>query len=120
MKVMVVDDSEFMRRVLSEIIEHMGMEVVEAKDGASALDMYEKEKPDIVTLDIVMPGMNGLETLKKLREKYPKSRVIMVSALSEKSMVKEAIDAGAVDFIVKPFKKEDVKEALTDAVKGLA
>ncbi len=120
MKVMVVDDSGFMRRVLVEIIGEMGMDVVEAKDGASALDLYEREKPDIVTLDIVMPGMNGLETLKKLREKDPKSRVIMVSALSEKNMVKEAIEAGAVDFIVKPFRKEDVKAALADAMKGMA
>lgn len=107
-KIMVVDDSAMSRRALRRILESGNYSVVEAEDGMAALEKYFLEKPDLVMLDMLMKGMYGLEVLTKLREMDKDARVVIVSAdiqHSTREMVKEA---GAIDFINKPFAAESV------------
>lgn len=104
-KFLVVDDSEFIRRSLKVVVKLLNGEVVgEAQDGLEAIEMYKKTRPDIVTLDIVMPNMTGVEAVKHLVKLDPNAKVIMVSSLGYQDKVKEAIMNGAKYFIVKPFK----------------
>lgn len=111
-KILVTDDAKFMRMMLSDILVKNGHSVVEAYDGKNMLDVYDSEKPDVVTLDITMPNMDGLEAIKALKAKHPNAKVIMVSAMGQQAMVIDAIQSGASDFIVKPFDANRVKEAL--------
>ncbi len=118
-KIMVVDDAAFMRMMLSNMLSKMGHEVVaEADNGRTAIDMYQKHKPDIVTMDITMPHMNGIEAVKGIVSSDPEAKIVMVSAMGQKEMVIEAIKAGAKDFIVKPFKEDSVWAALERVLKG--
>lgn len=111
-KVLVVDDAAFMRMMLSKILTDNGYEVVgEAANGAEAVEQYEKLKPDIVTMDITMPGVTGLQAVERIMKKDPAAKIIMVSAMGQQSMVVDAIRAGAKDFIVKPFNAERIVEA---------
>ncbi len=119
MKVLIVDDSRFMRAALRRIFEEEGWNVVEADNGEDAIRMYDSEKPDIMTLDIVMPGMNGIEVLKRLMKKHPSAKVLVVSALSQPKMIHDAINSGAIDFIAKPFRKEDVIESLRYVIQPM-
>lgn len=113
MRVLIADDAMFMRTVLKNILVKAGHQVVaEASNGVEMLSKYEEVNPDIVTLDITMPEMDGLEAVKQLIIKHPDARVIMCSAMGQKAMVIEAIRNGAKDFIVKPFKPELVLETL--------
>ncbi len=108
-KVLVVDDAAFMRltiRILLEKIEDM--ECYEASNGVEAFTKYKEIKPDLVTMDITMTDMTGIEALKLIKQHDPKAKVVMVSALGDEAMVKESIICGATSFIVKPFKDEDV------------
>ncbi len=107
-KILITDDATFMRLVLGNMLKEAGYEVCEATNGIDMLRKYDIEKPDLVTLDITMPEMDGLEALKCLREKYPKAKVIMCSAMGQEAMVLNAIQHGAYDFIVKPFEKSKV------------
>jgi len=107
-KILVTDDAAFMRLVLGNMLKEAGYEVCEAVNGSDMLMKYEIEKPDLVTLDITMPEMDGLEALKRLRTKNPKAKVIMCSAMGQEAMVLNAIQNGAYDFIVKPFEKSKV------------
>ena len=107
-KILVTDDAAFMRMMLGNMLKEAGYEVCEANNGRDMLQKYELEKPDLVTLDITMPELDGLDALKLLREKNPKAKVIMCSAMGQESMVLEAIRSGAYDFIVKPFEKSKV------------
>ncbi|MCR5399682.1 MAG: response regulator [Lachnospiraceae bacterium] len=110
-KIMVVDDSKIMRKILTGTLTDAGHEVIkDAANGKDALDALEtmEIKPDLITLDITMPVMDGIEALKNIREKYPDVKVVMVSAAGQKSKVLEALKAGALDFLQKPFEKEDV------------
>lgn len=112
-KVLVVDDATFMRIKLRDILEKNGYEVVgEAENGLQAVEKYKELNPDIVTLDITMPEMDGIEALKQIKEHDADSKVLMCSAMGQQSMVMDAIRAGAVDFIVKPFDTERVIKAL--------
>jgi len=111
-KVLVVDDAAFMRMMLSKILTENGYTVVgEAANGAEAVEKYEKLQPDIVTMDITMPGVTGVEAVQRIVKKDPEARIIMVSAMGQQSMVVEAIRAGAKDFIVKPFNAERIVDA---------
>jgi two-component system chemotaxis response regulator CheY len=117
-KVLIVDDAAFMRMLLKDIITKAGYEVVgEASNGAEAIEKYKELKPDIVTMDITMPEMNGIEATKEIMKVDPNANIIMCSAMGQQMMVVEAIQAGAKDFIVKPFQQGRVVEALSKISK---
>ena len=110
-RVLIVDDALFMRSMLRDIFEPAGWQVVaEVESGERAIEEYQSLRPDLVTMDIVMPGMGGIETLKKILHEDPAARIVVCSALGQKNLILEAINAGARDFIVKPFKIEQVLE----------
>jgi len=111
-KIMVVDDALFMRTKISRLLSEQGYEVVQASNGAEAIEKYLEEKPQVVLMDITMPVLDGLGALKGIKEKDPSAKVIMVTALGQKSIVLEAIKAGARDFIVKPYQPERLLEAV--------
>lgn len=116
-RVLIVDDAIFMRMKLKDILEKGGFEVVaEAQNGLEAIDKYKSEMPDIVTLDITMPEMDGITALKKIKSIDPGAKVIMCSAMGQQSMVMDAIQAGASDFIVKPFETERVLQSLNKTI----
>ena len=107
--VLIVDDLTFIKMVLRDLVEKSGFRVVgEASDGLEALAQFEDKRPDVVLLDITMPKMDGLTTLKKMLEIDPKANVIMCSALGQQQLIVQAIQLGAKDFIVKPFRPERV------------
>lgn len=111
--VLVVDDMLFMRLSLKSMLEKSGFSVIgDAANGAEAVTKYKEYTPDIVTMDITMPVMSGIEAMKKIREYDPQAKVVVVSAMGQESSVKEAIMSGANYFIVKPFKEEQVIETL--------
>ena len=108
-RVLVADDARFMRQLIREIIEPEGFEVVgEAADGRAAVDEFQKLQPDLVTMDIVMPKRSGIDALKEILTLDASAKVAMVSALGQEALVMEALQAGAADYIVKPFKPEAV------------
>lgn len=116
-RVLIVDDAAFMRMMIKDILEKNGYEVCgEAPNGLVAVEMYNKEKPDIVTMDITMPDMDGIEAVKNIRAADPNAKIIMCSAMGQQSMVMDAIKAGAKDFIVKPFQADRVLEAVKKAI----
>lgn len=111
-KILITDDSMFMRQYLERILVRLGHEVHQAKNGEEMLDLYQQLNPDLVMLDITMPVLDGISAVKKLREIDPQASVIMCSAMGQLVMVKEAIMYGAKDFIVKPFNAEKVTESV--------
>lgn len=116
--IVVVDDALFMRVMLKNILEQAGHTVVgEAANGAEAIKEYTLKKPDIMLMDITMPVMDGLEGLRGLKVTEPDAKVIMCSAMGQKSMVIDALKYGAKDFIVKPFQEERVLEAISKALE---
>ena len=102
-RVLVVDDAAFMRARSSKLLGEKGYEVVEAANGAEALEVYKGQRPDCVLLDITMPKMDGIVTLQEIMKMDPTARVAMVTAMGQKTMVMNALKAGARDFVVKPF-----------------
>ncbi|CAM3710483.1 response regulator [Mesobacillus zeae] len=103
-RILIVDDAKFMRITLSNILKQAGHEIAgEADNGRIAIGLYRELKPDLVTMDITMPEMGGLEAVKAIREEFPESKIIMCSAMGHQKIIVEAIEAGAKDFIVKPF-----------------
>jgi len=116
-KVLIVDDAAFMRMMIKDILEKNGFEVLgEANNGIKAVELYKKEKPDVVTMDITMPDMDGIEAVKEIKAFDPSAKVIMCSAMGQQTMVMDAIRAGARDFIVKPFQPDRVLEAIRKVV----
>ena len=112
-RVLIADDASFMRQMIREIIEPEGYEVVgEATDGVEAVEQYEELHPDLVTMDIVMPKRSGIDAVKGILERTPGACVVMCSALGQETLVMEALQAGAKDFIVKPFKPDNVLSTL--------
>ena len=117
LRVMVVDDSLFMRNMLKDIFVRAGFDVVaEGENGEVALQLYRDTRPDLVTMDIVMPKKSGIEALQEIIADDPQARVIMVSALGQDALVLEAVESGARDFIVKPFREEKVLETVRRVV----
>lgn len=113
-KVLIVDDAAFMRLALKSILEQNGFEVVgEAENGALGIKKYKELKPDLVTMDITMPEMDGIEALKEIKSIDPNSKVVMISAVGQEANVRKSIVLGAKSFIVKPFKNEHVVKTLT-------
>ena len=116
-RVLIVDDAAFMRMMIKDILQKNGFEVIgEASNGIEAVDLYKKEKPDVVTMDITMPDMDGIEAVKEIKSFDPAAKVIMCSAMGQQSMVMDAIKSGAKDFIVKPFQADRVLEAIRKVV----
>ncbi|MGM0379255.1 MAG: response regulator [Bacillota bacterium] len=113
-KVLVVDDAMFMRKMISDILKTSDYEVVaEASDGKEAYVKYKNNEPDLVTMDITMSPVNGIDGVKKIMSDYPDAKILMVSAMGQQQMVVDAINAGAKGFIVKPFDKEKVLKEIS-------
>ena len=116
-KVLIVDDAAFMRMMLKDILTKNGYEVVgEAENGAKAVEKYKEVTPELVTMDITMPEMDGISALKNIRSIDSNAKVVMCSAMGQQAMVIEAIQAGARDFIVKPFQADRVLEAVKKVI----
>ncbi|MBP2653107.1 MAG: response regulator receiver protein [Firmicutes bacterium] len=116
-KVLIVDDAAFMRMMIKDILSKNGFEVVgEAENGAKAVEKYQELKPDLTTMDITMPEMDGITAVKQIKGIDPNAKVIMCSAMGQQAMVIEAIQSGAKDFIVKPFQPDRVLEAIRKVV----
>ena len=115
--ILVCDDAAFMRMMIKYILTKNGYNVAgEAENGLKAVEKYAEVKPDLVLLDITMPEMDGIQALKKIKESDPNALVIMCSAMGQQAMVIESIQAGAKDFIVKPFQADRVLEAVKKVV----
>ena len=116
--VLIVDDLDFMRDAIKEILYTGGFSVIaEADNGRTAIERYQRYKPDVVLLDITMPEMNGIQSLKWIRRIDPSARVIMCSALGQQEYIIRAIQLGARDFIVKPFRPERILSAVRKAIR---
>ncbi len=111
-KVLVVDDAMFMRTKASRLLSGEGFQVVEASNGAEAVERFKTEQPDLVLMDITMPVLDGIGALRAIKSMDDGAKVIMVTALGQRSMVLEAIRAGARDFVVKPFQPEKLMDAV--------
>ncbi len=112
-RVMIADDAAFMRMLLKGILEKGGYEVVaEAKDGVEAIEKFKELKPQVVTMDITMPDMDGIHAVKEIMAMDPEAKIIMVSAMGQQAMVVDAMKAGVKDFIVKPFQAEQILATL--------
>jgi two-component system chemotaxis response regulator CheY len=112
-RVLIVDDSQVMREMISDILKGQGFEVAgEAKDGLEALDQYKKLKPDIVTMDVVMPKEHGIDAVKKIIAVDKNARIIIISGLYQKTLVMEALEAGASDYVIKPFEPSELVETV--------
>lgn len=115
-RILVVDDANFMRMQCAKVLRGEGHDVSEAVDGADAVIKYRELHPDIVLMDVTMPVMDGIEAVKAIRKESPDARIVMVSATGQQSMVMSAIEAGAIDFVLKPFQPQRLLEAVHSAV----
>ncbi len=116
-KVLIVDDAAFMRMMIKDILSKNGYEIVgEAENGLKAVEKWQELKPDLTTMDITMPEMDGISAVKEIKKVDPSAKIIMCSAMGQQAMVIEAIQSGARDFIVKPFQPDRVLEAVRKAV----
>ncbi|HET7522126.1 MAG TPA: response regulator [Bacillales bacterium] len=116
-KILIVDDAAFMRMMIKDILTKNGFEIAgEASDGAEGVEKFKETQPDLVTLDITMPEMDGITALKEIKNINNEAKVIMCSAMGQQAMVIDAIQAGAKDFIVKPFQADRVIEAIQKAL----
>ena len=116
-RVLVVDDAAFMRMMVKDILSKNGYEVVgEAENGMKAVEKYQELKPDLTTMDITMPEMDGISAVKEIKKIDANAKIVMCSAMGQQAMVIEAIQGGAKDFIVKPFQAERVLEAVKKVV----
>ncbi len=116
-RILIVDDALFMRRLIREALEPVGFEIVgEAENGLEALKIYDAEKPDLMTLDIIMPEMDGIQVLQEIRKKYPDAKIIMITAVDQRDCMLKAMSLGVSDFIVKPFDDTRVVSAVEKAI----
>ena len=117
-RALVVDDSMLMRRMIADILSNSGWDVVaEAANGEEAVALYGQFRPDAVTLDIVMPGTNGMFALERILQVDPRAKIVVISALNQTKLISEAIRKGAQDFIAKPFLPEQVQETLNRSLE---
>ena len=115
--ILIVDDAAFMRMMIKDILTKNGYNIAgEAENGLKAVEKYNETKPDLVLMDITMPEMDGISAVKEIKKLNGGAKVVMVSAMGQQSMVIEAIQAGAADFIVKPFQPDRVLESLKKAL----
>lgn len=112
-RILIVDDAAFMRMMIRDILTKNGFEVVgEAEDGNQAIEKFKEVRPDLIMMDITMPEMDGIVALKEIKKIDPSAKIIMCSAMGQQTMVIDAIQAGAKDFIVKPFQTDRVIDAI--------
>ena len=117
-KIMIVDDSRIAQKTMEQFLEGSEFEVAGAcRNGESALELYAQCQPDVVTMDIVMPGIDGFDTARAILEKYPDARILMASSLAYEDTIDLAVKIGAKGFVFKPLEKEQLLSALRDAVK---
>ncbi len=117
--VLVVDDARIIRKLLGKYLNETDYEIIgEAEDGEEAISMYTDLKPDYVTLDIIMPKMNGLEVLKRIKTFDPKAQVIVITAMSQDSLAQKAMNLGAIAIIKKPFSKQEIMGVFNQISKG--
>lgn len=117
-KVLVVDDALFMRTALSNMLEEWGLEVVaQGSNGKEAIALYDEHLPDLVTMDLTMPIMSGLDALKVIIKNHPDAKIVMITALGQQRIIVDAIENGAKDFITKPFQPEKLKEIVYNVLK---
>jgi two-component system, chemotaxis family, chemotaxis protein CheY len=124
-RVLIVDDVAFVRKTLAEILNGAHYQIVgEAADGAEAVEMYDRLMPDVVTMDVVMPQMSGIEATKRIIKAHKSARIVIISAMGQESLVMEAINVGARDYMLKPFSAADVlktvERALVDETQALS
>lgn len=116
-RIVVVDDAEFSRRFLSRLLAGEGYEVAaEGTDGHEAVELFEKHRPHLMTLDLVMPGMDGITALERIRDGHPEARIIVVSSLAEEEVLLKALRLGASDFVTKPVEPERFLDAVRKAL----
>ncbi|MDI3540529.1 Chemotaxis protein CheY [Koleobacter methoxysyntrophicus] len=116
-EILIVDDAAFMRMMIKDILTKNGYKVAgEAEDGKKAIDKYNELKPDLVIMDITMPEMDGIQAVREIKKIDSNANIIMCSAMGQQAMVIDAIQAGAKDFVVKPFQPERVLEAVKKAI----
>lgn len=113
--VLVVDDAVFMRTTIKRMLEDQSFNVIgEASNGAEAVEMYRKLLPDVVTMDVTMPGMTGIEAVEAIISEDPNAKIVMVTALGQQKLIVDAIEKGAKDFVTKPFNPEQIIQVLTN------
>ncbi|PWI57478.1 response regulator [Sulfoacidibacillus thermotolerans] len=118
LRIMIVDDSLFMRGVIRQVVTSCGWEVVgEASDGTQVLQLYETCGPDLVTMDITMPKQDGVSALKELKTQHQEALVVMISAIGQKDLVMEAIQAGAAGFVTKPFQAYELCQEIKSIMR---
>lgn len=115
LRVLVVDDALFMRVTIGNMLKELQFEVVgEAENGKIAVEKYRELQPDIVTMDITMPVMSGIEAVKSITTEYPEAKIVMISALGQQRLLKEALESGAKDFITKPFHPVQLEQVMNN------
>ncbi|MDR3608556.1 MAG: response regulator [Oligoflexia bacterium] len=120
-KILIVDDVTFVRNTLREILTGAGYQVVgEAADGAEAVQLYSQLRPDLVTMDVVMPNMSGIDATRKILKGHPGARVVIISAMGQENLVMEAVNVGARDYILKPFTSAEVLTTIDRALNSEA
>jgi len=119
-KILTVDDALYMRKMLCSILTSVGYETCEAPDGEAGVAAYEAEKPDLVLMDITMPGLDGIGATRAIMEKDVSAKVIICSALGQQQMVLEAVKAAACEYVVKPFEPEEVLEVVKRLLSAAA
>ena len=119
--VLIVDDVAFVRSTLAKILSENGYDVIgEASSGTEAIEQFAKLSPDLVTMDVVMPKMSGIEATKKIVKAHPSARIVMISAMGQETLVMEAIHAGARDYLLKPFSTEEILKTLSHVLQDRA
>ena len=116
--ILVVDDAAFMRMMIRDILTKEGYVIHEAVNGRDAIEKYKEVRPDLVTMDITMPEVSGIDALRHIKSHYPEARILMVSAMGQQKMIVEALESGAMDFLVKPFQPAKVLETVKKCLQS--
>lgn len=116
-KVLLVDDAMFMRNMLKQVVKQDGLEIIEAANGIEAVEKYLEHKPDLVFMDITMPDMDGITAVKEIKKINQSAKIVMCSAMGQQAMVIDAMQAGALDFIVKPFNNDKIESIIKQYIK---